>query len=168
MQWKVQDQAQNARWRLLGCVLIVLALLWSLPPLPPSPTPHSTSPPPQLGSGGLSFLLSRRKGGLSLGFGHSGHPCPGTKRTGLQRRLRDTHQLRETFLRAEEDLLLLLPSPPKKCSMLLRLQTYEGPGSTQIPWREGPMLLPMYQPWARKALLAGFREAQTNEDESFF
>lgn len=111
---------------------------------------------------------NRRKGGLSLGFGHSGHLCPGTKRTGLQRRLRDTHQLRETFLRAEEDLLLLLPSPPKKCSMLLRLQTYEGPGSTQIPWREGPMLLPMYQPWARRALLAGFREAQTNEDESFF
>lgn len=55
---KYRNQKQNAR-QVLGCVLII-PLLWSLPPLPPA----------LLRSGGLGFLLSGRKGALSVVFGH--------------------------------------------------------------------------------------------------
>lgn len=36
---------------------------------------------------------------------------------------RDTYQLREIFLSVELDLIFLLPSPPRKHSILLRLCT---------------------------------------------
>lgn len=48
------------------------------------------------------------------------HPCPGSKRMGLQWRLSEIHT-REIFLSVELDLVLLLPSPSRKRSTLLRL-----------------------------------------------
>ena len=61
MQWKVQDQEQDALQPVFGCILI-LPLLWALLLLPPSLSPHSTLPPTQLKSGGSIFLPSEKKG----------------------------------------------------------------------------------------------------------
>ena len=113
MQGKLQDQEKMRGGKLCArpSLTAVPASTASFP---------NTSPPPQLRTGGLSFLLLGRKGGLSVASGHYGHLCPGTKRMGLQWRFSETHH--KMFHSVERGLLLLPPSPPREHSIRLRFQ----------------------------------------------